>query len=272
MQCLFVSTSLRVSKTLVLQPKAVDLHNNNKANEEFYQYLMLLFHPWQMIQELKGHEESWQTAYNAASFNDYTCSLISNMTIDYECWDAKADHTFPSSQGPLSQFLSSADDAEVEEDLSLLLLEEGNTHYQLFQGDKVHALCKEAQASNALPEDKWQLQWIVEKMCADVEPFAHQSDGEDNCTEDTQHLEASVEDHKWIMWCESRNKRPCISDKEEDAPLRKCWAYINPCIDIKWMLDNVDPIRIHQSSLMIQEMLDVVEEVHAKFFLDTNEE
>ena len=73
---------------------------------------------------------------------------------------------------------------------------DGNTHYQLFQGDKAHALCEEAQASNALPEDEQQLQWIVEKMCANAEPSAHQSDGEDNCTEVTQHLEASVGDHK----------------------------------------------------------------------------
>ena len=63
-----------------------------------------------------------------------------------------------------------------------------------------------------------------------------------------------------------------MSDDDEDMPPSKRRAYTDPHIDVEQMLDDMHPIRIHQSGMMIEEMLEVVEEVHADFFLDTNQE
>lgn len=38
------------------------------------------------------------------------------------------------------------------------------------------------------------------------------------------------------------------------------------------MLDNVEPIKIHHSRMNVQQLLDIVDEVHADFFLDSNKE
>ena len=38
------------------------------------------------------------------------------------------------------------------------------------------------------------------------------------------------------------------------------------------MLDDVEPIKIHHSGMNVQQLLDIVDEVHADFFLDSNKE
>lgn len=172
---------------------------DNMENEEYYCYLMLLFHPWRSMQDLKQHEQSWQSAYEAAPFNNHTRSLISNMTVDRECRDAKADHCFPSSEDPLSQFSCSQEDPELEGELLSLLLEEEDTCHQHLQGGDGQAICQGAQAYSRMPEDERELQRIAERMSADAECPAQRMVVEDGCTQITQALEATIEDHKRLM-------------------------------------------------------------------------
>lgn len=91
------------------------------VNDESYRYLMLLFCPWRSVHDLKRENDSWETAYQATVFSDYAHSLIANMTVDWECRDAKAERSFASYQelpGPFS-----AEDSDMEQDQLSSLLE-----------------------------------------------------------------------------------------------------------------------------------------------------
>lgn len=55
-------------------------------------------------------------AYQATFFNDYACSLIANLTINWECCDAKVECSFALSQELSAPFLSYADDSAMEQD------------------------------------------------------------------------------------------------------------------------------------------------------------
>ncbi|KAH6892689.1 hypothetical protein BKA70DRAFT_1440735 [Coprinopsis sp. MPI-PUGE-AT-0042] len=51
--------------------------------------MLTLFKPWQTGLELKQDNQLWDEAFRTSPFDCYTCKLIDNINLRYECMDAK---------------------------------------------------------------------------------------------------------------------------------------------------------------------------------------
>jgi hypothetical protein len=100
-----------------------------KHDEQFYQYMLLLFQPWHHFEDFIHPDKHWSVAFEHASFSCYCKELMANMVVDSECRDTKTEQSatfLVTGQQPDHQFVG-PDDSSVNLDgvpLAVLLAED----------------------------------------------------------------------------------------------------------------------------------------------------
>jgi ATP-dependent DNA helicase PIF1 len=204
---------------------------------------------------------------------------MANMVVDAECRDAKVDHNVDFLPGLQSHGNEDApDDGETiyGDQLSHLLaadehLDDAEALGSLSTDADEHEM--ESGISNRLTQDEAEVYRTARKHSlfgqAGV-PNAYTLDGV--CIEVVENHRASLKIHGQFISKAKKNKRPRAVDDEPCGPSKKRHVLHEPRTDIAQLLDDVQPEVIHPSRMSKQELLMAIEEIHAQFSLDTNQE
>ena len=250
---------------------------NGKSAEKFYSYLLLLFKPWRRFTDLHRSGSTWTEAYTFMQLNPYCMQLIANMVVDSECRDAKIDQSValftgdPQGDEHLDQVNGISFDGHS---LSHLLAND----VQLDQAESLSTLGEieygeeESDPLCMLTENKAEIYRIAWKHISKKAGISTEQDTFGECIEIGNDNRITIKEHGRIMAQEKKKKRPQVEEVLEDNMPRKRHMCHDPQINVGVLVDNAEIDEVHALKMTKEELIVAIEEIHAEFYLDRNEE